>query len=516
LSPRQKMINLMYLVFIAMLALNMSKEVLSAFGSINEKLDRANSSFTDKNTLALNNLAEKAGESEEFKDAAQRAQAASKLSNAYYSFLATEKAGLTEGMEDPTKYESMDKSQYLDEKYYKGGKMTEAGQTFIAEMDKYRNGMVALIGDKNKELVDQIKADFSTDDVVRGKGAGKVSKDYISYHFVGFPSVSSLTKMTQLQNDIKVVENELLSALLSGGLTKLASYDNYTTLLEQPKGAWISGEAFTGSIALGRKDNATQPSKVELKLDGRALSPNQYETSQGKVSLKIPSGNPGEHKITGKLIYHQDGKDIEVPVDQSFTTIGAPKQATVSADKMNVVYRGVVNPMTISMAGVSGNNVSASAPGGVLKKVSGNKYEVRPGTGKNLKISVVGKIDGKSFPSSADFRIKDIPRPVGTVRNDDSGSMKMTREALSASPVGAALPDFDFELNLKVSSFNFRVPGKPTVKVNGARLNGQAKKILASAKRGATVQITDIKAGIQGNSGYKLRKISPVVIELSN
>ena len=87
-TPRQKMINLMYLVFIAMLALNMSKEVLSAFGSINEKLDRANTSYASKNTLALAEISKKADENDEFKAAAATANAADQLSKTYNDYIA--------------------------------------------------------------------------------------------------------------------------------------------------------------------------------------------------------------------------------------------------------------------------------------------------------------------------------------------------------------------------------------------------------------------------------------------
>ena len=167
LSARQKMINLMYLVFIAMLALNMSKEVLSAFGSINAKLDRANTSFNTKNDLALNDLKKKAGENEEFAAAAATAQKATELSTALYSYLDAQKEAIYVGnkVEDRKDYESMDKTQYLDETYYKGGKVSAAGQEFLDKVDAYRNGMVALIGDSNKELADQIATDFSPDGV---------------------------------------------------------------------------------------------------------------------------------------------------------------------------------------------------------------------------------------------------------------------------------------------------------------------------------------------------------------
>ena len=113
-SPRQKMINLMYLVFIAMLALNMSKEVLSAFGSINEKFDRSNTTFETKNNLALADLSKKANENEEFKAAAATAQSAKQLGDAYFAYLASEKDALLAEVEDKTDYESMDSLKKLE------------------------------------------------------------------------------------------------------------------------------------------------------------------------------------------------------------------------------------------------------------------------------------------------------------------------------------------------------------------------------------------------------------------
>ena len=519
LSARQKMINLMYLVFIAMLALNMSKEVLSAFGSINSKLDRANNSFNSKNDLALNDLKKKAGENEEFAAAAATAQKASELSKTLYDFLDSQKEAIYVGnkVEDREDYESMDKTQYLDETYYKGGKVSAEGQQFLDQVDAYRNGMVALIGDSNTELADQIANDFSTADIPVGKeGETKVNKDYINYHFVGFPMVSSITKMTQMQNDIKVVENELLSKLLSGNLKELASLDNYETVMTTSKGAYYTGSTFDGVLSLGRVDASTKPSRVELKLDGSTVPADKISYDGGKLVLGVNTGGVGEHKITGSLFYPQDGKEIEVKVEQAFTTINKPNSAIIAADKMNVVYRGVQNPMTISFAGVADNKVKASGAG--LRQVKGSSYMMSPGTGKEVTINVNATLPdgGGSVSDKATFRIKDIPRPTGTMRNDDSGNLKMSREAVGSAPVGAALVDFDFDLNLKVTSFKFKAPGAATVQVQGTRLNAQAKSALRKAKRGAAVQIFDIKAQIQGNSGYKLRKVSPVIIELTN
>ena len=515
-TARQKMINLMYLVFIAMLALQMSREVLSAFGSINEKFERSNTSFDAKNDLAFADISKKANENEEFKAAAAKAQAAKNLGDALYVFLDAEKAALTGDMEDPTDYEAMDKTTFIDERYYAGGKITPKGSEYLSTMDTYREGMLKLVGD-NQALAAQIASDFSTSDVVTGGDGDDVKKtqNYISYHFVGFPSVSSLTKMSQLQNDIKVVENELLTKLLSGNLKELASLDNYETVMTTSKGAYYTGSTFDGVLSLGRVDSSTKPSRVELKLDGRAIPVDKVSYDGGKLVLGVNTGGVGDHKITGSLFYPQDGKEIEVAVEQAFTTINKPNSATIAADKMNVVYRGVANPMTISFAGVSDNAVSASGAG--LSKKSGTSYSMTPGQGREVTINVTAKLpDGGSVADKAVFRIKDIPRPVGTLGGDDGGNLKKPRNTVAAAPIGADLPDFDFDLNLKVNSFKFRAGDAATVSVQGNKLNGAAQSALKRAKRGSTVQIFDIKASIQGNSGYRLKTVSPIIIELAN
>ena len=513
-TPRQKMINLMYLVFIAMLALNMSKEVLSAFGSINEKLDRANTSYESKNTLALAEISKKADENDEFKAAAATANAASQLSKTYNDYIALQKEMLLSEVEDNTDYETMDTSGYLDALYYEGGKITQAGQEYLDQMDTYKNGMVALLGDTNLTLTSQINVDFSSADIIDGDG---VTKNYISYNYVAFPLVSSLTKMTQIQNDIKSVENELFSTLLSGNLKALAKMDNYETVMTTSKGAYYTGSTFDGMLSLGRVDASTKPARVELLVDGKEIKANQFEYDGGRVVLKVGTGSVGDHKITGKLVYMQDGNEVEVLVDKKFTTINKPNNATIAADKMNVVYRGVSNPMTITFAGIQDNKIRANAAG--LTRVKGSAYAMNPGGGREVTINVSGTLpDGDPVRDSATFRIKDIPRPTGTIRGEDGdgGCVRMQRQGLEKSSVGAALQDFDFDLKLNVTGFSFKVSGQPTIKVNGRKLNSQASGALKRAKRGETLQIFDITANIAGNSSYKLKKISPICIELTN
>ena len=184
---------------------------------------------------------------------------------------------------------------------------------------------------------------------------------------------------------------------------------------------------------------------------------------------------------------------------------------------MNVVYRGVVNPMTVSIPGIPDNKVTASGAG--LVKVSGSKYNMSPGKGREVTITANGTLPGGDKVSTpATFRIKDIPRPTGTIRGEDGdgGCVRMQREGITKSSIGAVLQDFDFDLKLNVTGFSFKVSGQPTVKCNGSKLSSQATSALKRAKRGETVQIFDITAKIASNSGYKLKKISPICIELTN
>lgn len=135
-TPRQKMINLMYLVFIAMMALNMSKEVLTAFGLINESLTEANESFVEKNKAAVAGLEQKASESpEQFKEAKTLATSVASLTDSYFQYLGTLKAVLQGTVDDPKDYESMDKTSYLDEKMMSSGNLTKDGQEFMNQME---------------------------------------------------------------------------------------------------------------------------------------------------------------------------------------------------------------------------------------------------------------------------------------------------------------------------------------------------------------------------------------------
>ncbi len=515
-TPRQKMINLMYLIFIAMLALNMSKEVLAAFGIMNEKLETSNAKTTESNIAFLSGLETKASENaEKFGPLYKDAQKIKQLSQEYYDYLEELKIGLMADTEDPKDYQVMDKSDFLDGKFFQGDNLTADGKDFLKRINDYRTQVTGILPENMKEVKAAVQSRFQTGDAngkVENRSGDKV--DWINYHYEGFPQVASLTKLTAMQADIKATEEDALKSMLSGQLTSEVSMTNYTTLLEQEKSAFYSGEKFSGAIVLGRKDATTRPNEVNLTLDGRKLSASDYEIKDGQVKLLISAGAPGDHKIAGNLVFMQDGERTEVPVSSTFATISKPNAALIAADKMNVVYRGVANPMSISIPGIPNNKVTASAPG--LKSVNGSSYIMNPGSGRTVTIVASGKLpDGQTVSSKSEFRIKDIPRPSGTIRGE-AGSIKMPRSNLEISTIGAILEDFDFDLNLAVSGFKFKVPGQPTVSVNGSKLDDRAKSALRRASRGDAVQIFDIEGYITNNKSYKLKKVSPVVVEITN
>ena len=503
MSARQKMINLMYLVFIAMLAMNMSKEVLSAFGFMNEKLTENNISTTEKNKQAYANLATKADEqSAKFNDLNEQAIKIKTYSVDFYTYLEELKDKMTANIEDSQDYESMDQTTFLDEYFFKGDKFTDEGKQFLARINGFRTDVTNVLGE-NKQFANILVKRFSTNAVTNRDGK-KIK--WLDYRFKGFPLVASLTNLTQLQADIKNTEADIISNLLGGQLEESLKLKNYKGIVALDKNAYFAGEKVTGKIVLGRYDATMIPDNV-------ILNGKDYKNIQsGQVIIDMPAGNVGNHDIKGKIAFTQNGELVEVPFESSYSVIPEPSNAVVSADKMNVVYRGLDNPISVSLPGVGDNNLNVSATGGKLSGSRG-KYIIKPGAGNVVTINVNAKLSsGKTVNSKAVFRIKDIPAAMGSVRGQ-YGTVKMPKSGLSNMPIAAGYLDFEFDLKVKVLSFKIKVPGKLTVVVNGSKLDARAKKVLATAKRGDMITIFGIEATA---NGVKIKKVFPVSIDLIN
>lgn len=513
-SPRQRMINLMYLVFIAMMALNMGKEVLSAFGLMNEKLETSNKRSEESIDGAYQSLETKATEKpEDFKESLEKAQQVKQLSDNYYSYLESLKSDIMKQATDKKDYQVMDKSDYLDSKFFNpSGGLTNEGKTFVDKYQEFHNKIVELLGDKGSDLKSTIEKRFDYGDNGKVKDREGNTRSWLEFNYEGFPYIAAVTKMSQIQADIRQTEQDFFGIMLGEQMKNEISMKHYTTLLEQTRGAFYSNQAFDGAIVLGRKDKSTKPSRVDLSLDGKKLSDSDFEVEEGKIKLKFNTGNVGDHKITGTLFYEQDGAEVPVVVDQSFTTIPKPNEAVISADKMNVVYRGVSNPMTISMPGVPDNQISASAPG--LSRKGGSTYTMNPGQGSEVNIVVTGTVDGQKFSSSKKFRIKGLPKPEGAILRT-TGAVKLAKANITAGEISVAYSDFDFDLSTKVNSFRILVPGQPSIVVQGNRVSANAAAVAAvnRAKKGDVIQISEIRYNVIGSSVIT-QPATPVSIEV--
>jgi gliding motility-associated protein GldM len=290
-------------------------------------------------------------------------------------------------------------------------------------------------------------------------------------------------------------------------MEEAASLDNYKGIVALDKNAYFAGEKVAGKIVLGRYDATMIPDNVTL--NGK-----DYKNIQsGQVIIDIPAGNVGTHDIKGKIAFTQNGEKVEVPFESSYSVIPEPSNAVVSADKMNVVYRGVDNPVSVSLPGVSDNNLKVSALNATLTGGKG-KFIVKPGKGKEVTINVSAKLSsGKTVNSKATFRTKNLPPASGSIRGQ-FGTISMPKLSLSNIEVAAAYEDFVFDLKLTVKSFNLFVPGQLSVQVEGNKLSAAAKKVLNKAKRGDRISIFDIKA--VKSDGVKIPKVRDVNIELTN
>ena len=488
LTPRQKMINLMYLVFIAMLALNMSKEVLTAFGNFNDKFTESNKLTEQSNATLLSALDTKASdEPAKYAEPARKAKEVAKISKDFAAFLETVKAEVVEGIEpDETgklPFESMDKST-IDEKWFAGDGYSPRGKEIVSKIDKYVADIKKVLGNDVKYIpfIKEIEKKFSTADIANREG---VKQKFLDYKTKGFPAVSTLTFLTAMQNDVKNTEAGAYNLFLGNALQNAASMKNFQAIVVLEKNAYFQGETVKGKVVLGRYDANTVPTSFS--------GPGKIENGQAVISTT--AGSIGEQKISGKFGFLEDGKEIPLSFEGTYVVVPRPNQAIISADKMNVVYRGVPNPISISVPGIASNKVNASAPG--MTKVGDGKFMLKPGSGSEVKINVNATMpDGKAMSSAQVFRIKGLPAPTGKVGGSEKN--KGPKSNLEVCSVTAVMEDFDFPVTVNVTQFNVRVPGQPTIVVSGNRMDARAKSAIAKAQKGDVVVISEIKASFSG------------------
>jgi gliding motility-associated protein GldM len=511
LTPRQKMINLMYLVFIAMLALNMSKEVLSAFGILNNKIVESNALTDARNQASFEQLAQKAQDQPlQFGDKKAKVDKIRKLSKDFNDYVEGLKTEFTKDLEKDENgnlpFEQMDKGDYVDEVWFEGDKPSKRGQEFLDKIAKFVSDIKQTGGSAiAASEMTKIENRFATKSV-KSAAAG-TTLPWLDYNYKGFPLIATVTKLSQMQADIKTTESDIISGMFQSDLVAAASLTAYQPIVVLDKTAFFQGEAVTGKVILGKFD----PSLVAKSV---VVNGSNVKAEAGQAKFSFGAGAVGEHEIKGSFNFDENGKVVSLPIKGDYVVVPKPNSANISADKMNVVYRGLPNPMTITFAGIPDNKVNASAEG-LSKAAKPGQYNLNPGSGTEVTVSVNAELPDKSKVSDKKvFRIKNIPGPVGAVAGED-GTVKGSKSRLEVAQVSAKLKDFLYDLEFQVTQFAFKVPGQPTIIVNGDRVDAQCKAALARAGRGDQVVISDIKTRIVGVPASVMPgKCAPVIYEI--
>ena len=535
-DTRQKMINMMYLVFIAMLALNISKDVLATLGILNDYLE---SSIVELESSSKINYDQINSNSDklDYKIAAEMVGDMRTVSDDFYNFIQVVKDSLINSDENKylkevsvksnrdsiitmTDYQIMDKSQILDEYLFNGDLYTENGDLFLEKFINYPlsiNNILDQITQKenSSEKETKINFDFNSikDDLSnRFKYSEKIvtsegtELSFLNYNFEGFPMIASISKLTKIQSDIRYIENKVLTQILNAVQNKGLNFNTFQTLLETTKPVYYTTDVIDAAVVMGKKDEGFRPDRVELFFNVKPLKSSEFKIESGNVVLNKKITSPGTYDLTGTITKRNaDTQElVSIPVNQSIVVIKEPNSAVVSADNMKVFYRGLRNPSSISIPGVAESSIRPSSNNGDFIKLSNGGWGAVPTSDfskKTMKVSVSGVLNGKRKQfDGGEFRILEPPPGLGSIKVNDNyykQTENIHKRYLSNGMITGNKPkDFLYDFVIEVTSFDIKVGNSPskTVKGNSARNNTKAVADINSQGRGTVVRISKIKA----------------------
>lgn len=486
-EPRQKMINIMYLVLTAILALNVSNEVIEAFKTVDKSLQASNTNITSSNQILYKSLSDMLNKDETklqaaiWQPKAEQAKAYAAALDTYINDLKMDLkkgAGLVikaDGKED-FKEDNLDASTRLFETNGKG------------------NELKAKLEDFKKKILDldpKIKAKFENNfpistDGVEGK-EGK--KDFTTGYFHMTPTVAALTILSKFQNNVKNVENQVVTYCASQVGAVEVHMDQVGVLVGQSSNYLMPGQELVVTAGVGAYSSTV---KSNIAINGQPVS---LVDGQGEYKTKVSGSGKHVIKVSGSFINEQ-GKQIPISKDVEYV-VGVPGGAAVMLDKMNVFYIGVDNPITIS-SGSGWDKTSVSMTGGTISG-SGSNRVVTVTTPGAASITVTA--EGKS--SKFDFRVKTIPDPVFKVA---SGKPRMPSvEFKNQQFCRAELEKFDFDTRFSIVSATVYFSGANFPNVATASINGNGLASLSSflsrCGPGSVVTFDNIK--VSGPGGQR-------------
>lgn len=527
------MINIMYLVLMALLALNVSAEVMNAFQTLDEGNTSSINTVDDQVEETIRGLDDLLSDDSKtdfrvIQPAIADVRSEVAAFNTYVDGLRNQlidMSGNNNGEVDEEDFKEDHGMRTVRGKKNKdvttrllvlgedgaGGEDGE-GETLKAKIAETRQALidrfttlVETYGEKPFGLdAAKVAADiqsvgvnmpFSVDDEA-WQQAGRDS--WSDFKFGHMPVAAVLPLLSQMQSDLKVSEANLIGAMAGYAGGRSIVFDKFFPVFAADRSYVIGGEQIKAKVSVGSYSSSLDPKDIDLRVNGQKLRVNPDGTAdfnitgsgtgQKTLNTSVRVTNP----LTGEV---QEGKG-------TFTYEVGQRSVSVSADKMNVFYIGVDNPVSVAAAGVASGDVRVNVSGAATKKSGNNTNLVITGTSVGTaKVSVTAK--GQSL-GSFDFRVKRIPDPVAKIGGSKGGKLR-SNIFKSQSGLYAELEDFDFDAKCGITGFEVLYIPKRTDAVTSTNVGGNfsasTKKLVDLAKPGDNFTIRNIKARCPGDNG---------------
>ena len=502
-EPRQKMINMMYLVLTALLALNVSSEILNAFKTVNSSLEKTNTVITASTGDIMKSLADKRNKAEYSERANYwypKAEVVQKKSDEINSFIQGLKDRiLIEAGGDPKDATKAFKEDNLD---IATRIMIDKGEG--PKLEKMlKDYKAAVLGVDTK-----INEAFATSlplNLEKPQSKNKAGKTWEGAYFHMVPTVASLTILSKFQNDIKTTENKVITFCHEQVGKVEVIQDAFAAIAVANSTNVLPGQEIEITAGVGGFSTKAKPI---ISIDGQ----NVTVGADGAVHHTIKASSLGSHTVNVNIKYFdQDNKEQSIQRRIEYTV--GQSNAAVQLDKMNVLFIGVDNPITISGSGsVDQLQVSASGGGATLSG-SGAKRSVRVSQETDDCTISVKTPDGKLTPVK--FRVRSIPDPSPRVGANESGDVP-AGVFKSQGGVNATVKNFFYETQFNVTGFRIIGDGAGfddgvEEAVNSGAGWNEARKIISKCRPGSVITIDNIRAVGPDN---RSRKLSPLVFEL--
>lgn len=496
-DPRQKMINVMYLVLTAILALNVSNEVINAFRVVNKSLITSNENISTSNETLYKSLEDKLNHPESAEKAAiwePKAMEAKKYSDEMMVYIDSLKLALKEGADlrviwnaerqdsvQDYREDNLDASTRLFETKKKGEELRE-------RLIQYKKNML----DIDPAIRDQFERTFpvNTDSTISSEGK---RIDFTQSYFHMTPTIAALTMLSKFQNNIKNAETEIVTYCHNQiGAVKVI-YDQFAALVGQSSNYVMPGEKIEVTAGVGAYNKAVLP---QITVGGKAVPVGP----DGRATYTVTASGSGARTLPVVVTYTKPDGTKESKSFPVKYTVGTPGGSAVMLDKMNVFYIGVDNPITISSGtGWDKTNVSMSGAGSKLTKSGGTgKYIVRVTTPGKAQIRV--NADGKV--STYEFRVKNVPPPILMVGPSDGGRVKSV-VFKNQRFARAELKSFDFDYHYSIVSATIYFTGANFPNLQQGVIKGGSlvsiQSLLERCIPGTTVTFDNVR--VQGPGG---------------